>query len=806
MLELRHAVRRLARTPGFTAAVVLTLTLCIAANATLFTFVDRILLAPLPYPAPDRLVTIEHLATGAGTPSRVGTSRGLAQEYARLEEIEAVALYLTGLQATAAGTSTEAERIAMMRVSPSFAEVFGVELAAGRWFDDADSVIDAPYVVILTHALAGPLFGDARAATGRLARIDGIAHEVIGVLSPGTVLPATAQALEPYRNVSTSRMGPLGSLAVARLGDGATPDTLRTGMNAVLASLGERFPSDPQAVETVARMRLLPDVQPLKARLLGNAGATLWMLMAAAGAMLLIACANLANLFLVRADSRRGEWAVRRALGATRVRTLAGFAWESLLVTTAGGLLGIIVAHWTVQWLSATIPFDLPRVGEVRPGGAAPVLALLASVVLGLVFAALPLLRRGDVTVRALQETSHGSTEGVGRIRWRHALVAAQVGLSVVLLIAAGLLTRSLVRIVQVDPGFVADGRLTFELRLQSRIAGDRHVSVHESLMERLGALPGVRSAGVATIVPLQGEGARMSLEVRGRQDSGLEMTSPWLLAQGVSAEYLRTMGIPLLRGRTFTDQPHESHAVLVNQALVDAYFPAEDPLGKDIRRQGAGPEVPWWTIVGVAGNTVTTRLDEGTPIPQLYLPLRLAPQGLRAATYIVQSDINPTGLVPAIRQVQAEVAPDALLLQPELLTSTVTRANARMSFSTLLMSLAAGVGFLLGALGIYSLVAYAVALRGREIALRQALGADRRSLTWMIVRQSVVPVVSGLTLGAWGAAAAGRALAEHLYRTAWYDPVTYVGVTAGLLAVAVLASWLPAFRAASASPVRLLR
>jgi hypothetical protein len=273
-----------------------------------------------------------------------------------------------------------------------------------------------------------------------------------------------------------------------------------------------------------------------------------------------------------------------------------------------------------------------------------------------------------------------------------------------------------------------------------------------------------------------------------------------------VSADYLRTMGVPLLRERAFTDRPHDSHAVLINQALVDAYFPDEDPLGKEIRQQGADAAVPWWTIVGVTGNTVTTRLDEATPVPQLDVPLRLAPQGLRAATHVVHSDVNPLGLVPAIRKLQAEIAPDALLLQPELLSSAVRRANAKMSFSTLLMSLAAGAGFLLGALGIYSVVAYAVALRGREIALRQALGADRRSITWMIVRQSIVPVVVGLTLGAWGAAAAGRAFAEHLYRTSWYDPATYIAVTTGLLAVAILASWLPAFRAAGASPVRLLR
>jgi predicted permease len=804
--DTRHAVRRLARSPGFFAAVVLTLAVVIGANAAIFTLLDRVVLAPLLWPHADRLVALDHSAPGIGVPGSFGMSHGLAREYAALDEVEAIARYMSaGLDVTIAAGG-EPERVASMRVSPSFADVFGFRPAAGRWFTDADSRFHATQFAILTPGLAERLYGDASSALGRLVRLDGMPYEVVGIAPRGFTLPdERVQVLVPFYPPRAGRAGPFGIQAVARLRPGVTPQAMRARMADVIATLPERFPGDPSARELTGTARLAPAVEPLKARLLGAVGGTLWMLMGAVLLVLLIACANLANLFLIRADARRGEWAVRSALGAGRARVAAGFVWEAVIVSIVGGVAGVMLAAFVVQWLAASVPFDLPRAGNVQLDAAVVALAMLLSLAIGVTLGVIPLTRFHAAPVARLLDVLRGSSEGREDIRWRHALVIVQVSLTVVLLTSAGLLGRSFVRLIGVDPGIATDGRLTFGVAVpRGGSPGRDTAAFHDAFLDRVRALPGVRRAAAATSLPLQG-GSMRPLEVRGR-DVGSEDSRASVRWTSISSDYLETLGIPLLRGRHLSaDEIRQGRGALINEALARAYFPGEDPLGREIRGYDFIGE--WSTIVGIVGHTVANSLEEGAPTPQLLMPLRgPSAQSLLTTSYVVWSDADPLGHVASLRQIRDELDPEVAIMQPELLGAIVRRSGARMAFSALLLGVTAIAGVLLGALGVYAIVGYGVALRAREIAIRMALGADRHNVSWMIVRQGGLAIGAGVLLGLWGAFFTGRALEAQLFGVAWYDPLTYLAVTATLATLGMFASWLPAFRAASVSPLRLLR
>jgi putative ABC transport system permease protein len=804
MQELHHAIRRLRRSPGFTTAVVLTLALVVGASGAIFTLVERVVLAPLPYPHADRLVALDHPAPGVGRASGFGMSSGLAHQYAEIDGIESIALYQAGLEETLTGGG-EPERVASMRVSPAFSTVFGIHPSAGRWFTEADSELNAPRVAILAARLSERLYGDAASGVGRILRLDSVPYEIVGIAPRDFPLPDTrTQILVPFSYRPLSRSGGFISTAVARLAPNVGLDVVHTGMAQIIATLPERFPGDP-AVPQIAAARLAPLVEPLKARLLGTVGATLWMLMGAAILVLLIACANLANLFFIRADARHGEWAIRSALGAGRARAAAGFTWEAILVTLAGGAAGLAVAAVLVNWFTSAVPFDLPRAAEVHLGPSVAAVVLLFSLAAGLLFGTLPLVRLGTGPAARLHQVLRGGSDGGSRVRWRHALVVLQVSLTVVLLATAGLLARSLARVTHVDPGFVVEGRLVFGLALpRGGAQARRAVDFHEQFLERVRALPGVRRAAVANVLPLQGTSKR-TLDMQGRLAGSGDARAPvrWTT---VSADYLETLGIPLRRGRPLLpDEMRDGGAVLVNEALARAYFAGEDPLGQRVRPVDSIGA--WSVIVGVIDDTVVERLDERSAIPQLLQPLRTPGfTSLLTASYIVATDLPPLAHLPAIRHIRDELDAEVAIMQPEPLLALVGRSGARLGFSALLMGLAAVTALLLGALGIYAVVGYGVAMRDREIAIRLALGAARGDVSWMVVRQSGVTVVLGVALGLAGASVAGHALEAQLFGVAWYDPLTYVTVASMLIALGVVASWIPAFRAASASPVRLLR
>jgi putative ABC transport system permease protein len=805
LTETRHAARRLARSPAFTAAAVLTLSLAVGANTAIFTLLNRVVLAPLPYSSSDRLVAIDHTAPGVGLQSDLGIAAGIYREYGRLPSTESIAMH-TGSETTLSGDGA-AERLESLYTTPSLADVLATRPAVGRWFTDEEGTPDGPRVVVLTDALWQSRFGGSQAVLGTALRLDGEMHEVIGVMPPGFAFPDTRpQLIMPLRLRDEGRFNGFNFRGVARLAPGVTLEQAQREQTAVIADLPARFPADAALMQS-----LVGDVQlgaipvGLKAHVLGNTGRMLWVLLGAVALVLLIACANVANLFLVRTDGRQREVAVRRALGAGTASVSAYYLAETVLISLASGAAGLLLGYIAVELLVVNGPVELPRLHEVRVDAIVIAFTALASLAAGVCFGLMPLVRRLPPLAAVLQDSSRGNTGGGSRMRARHALMAAQVGLAVVLLVAAGLMVQSVQRMWATDPGFEAESRLVFRIGLpwSEYDTNEEAVVFHDLLLERLRGLPGVRQAAFTTVLPLGGDGDGDPLDVRGRP-GGFENLGPVVRYRRVSSDYFGAMGIPLLQGRYLDsrDADGSTTSVVVNQALVDLYFPGEDPLGRQVRKMAGDEESEWLTIVGVVGTTPTHSLQDEVPPAKMYFPPRSTIDtrisSTHTAAYVLHTNDSPAMLVPAVRRALAELNPSVALARAEPLQAVLDRAGARLAFTMLLLVLAAAAALLLGLIGVYAVISYAVAQRTNEIGLRLALGAQPHQVTAMIVRQSGGVIAVGVIAGLLGAAAGARVLQALLFGVAWNDVATYAAAALGLFCVAMLASWIPARRAAS--------
>ena len=808
--DVRAALRGLTRSPGFTAIAVATLALGIGANTAVFTLVDGVLLRPLAYPGPDELVSIAH--EGRGGEDQLPISTGLYVLYSEhARSLASIGIY----QATVAnfvGEGGEAERVDGMLVTPSYFDVLRVPPALGRTLLASDAEPDAPPVVVLSHGLWSSMFGRAPDVVGRTVLMDGVTREVIGVMPARFVPDDQTRLWIPFPiDPTTAPLAAFSPSAVARLVPGATVATAGSELESLIGRLEDLRPDAGPVLGFLREVQLTAVVQPYKDALVGDVGRTLWTLLGMVGFVLLIACANVANLLLVRADGRQRELALRRAIGAGRWQVIRPFLAESLALALVGGALGVAIAALAVRMTLALAPADIPRMAEV--GVDLRVLAFtgVVSLVAALAFGLVPALRsaRSDLSDQLKDGGGRGGTTGRERHRARNTLVVAQVALALVLLVGSGLMIRSLVALLAVDPGFDADGVLTVRLSVPpGEIEAQAGVAdFYRQLQDRLRAQAGVEAVGAIGSAPLTGQLSFFAQEIEDHPTPP-DAIPPLAFGNFADPGYFEAMGIDVVEGRALApgDAADAFRGVVVSRAFADRWWPGGSALGRRLRPAGQ-PE--WWEIVGVVENVRSRSLEED-PEEQIYYPTTVGvaaqPGAVRSRDVIVRVRGDAAAFLPVLRREVRDLNARIPLANPRTMTEVVAQSASRTSFTMVVLSAASFVALLLGMVGIYGVVSYVVSQRTREIGVRMALGAPRKSVRRMVVRQGMALAGIGVAIGLIGAFAGSRVLETLLYGVSATDLATYATVATVLAAVAFLASWIPARRAAGVDPAVALR
>jgi putative ABC transport system permease protein len=809
--DIRYGLRMLARAPGFTAVAVLTLALGIGANTAIFSLVDAVLFRVLPYEAPDRLVIVSELAPG---------NRGISVAYANYldwkaqnQSFERLAICnSTGVIMQAVEGS---DRLSGWMVSADFLRTLGVPVSLGRDFSGEDERSAAP-VVLITDGLWKTRFGSDPAVINSAVTIDGKACTVIGVLPSSfrayfsfSTPPEILIPFAPYVAADPkwlTRSNHNGSSVIARLKSGVSLERARADLKAVAARLEQQYP-DTNAGNSVL-------VQPIMEDIAGDIRAALLILLAAVGAVLLIACTNLANLQLARSSIRSGEIAVRIALGARRSRVLRQLLTESVLLSALGGTLGIFLAMWCVDAVVKANPRDLPRLDAIAVNGRVLVFTMGLSVLTGILFGLLPAWQAssGKANV-ALKEVgrSGGLTRGGRRIG--NGLVVAEIALSMLLLVCAGLLIRSFVRLRAVNPGFNPHGVLTFRLAPPDERypTDDRRVQFYEAALERIRALPGVEAGGGITPLPMAGGGWQHAYHVEGHAIPKNKQF-PSTDVHFVTPDYFRVMQIPLLCGRLLAEADRKGvlPVVVINETAAQRLWPNQDAVGKRIRTgapldlmSADEKENPWWTVVGVVGDVHQYGLERAFKT-EIYFPASQRVGFLQTIT--VRTSVPPLTLAEPIRRTISGLDPKVPIFRLATMEEYVSSSlDSRRLLLVLMLSFAA-VAMLLAAIGIYGLISYGVSQRTREIGVRMALGASRGDVLRMVLGQSVRLLAGGAALGLLASALASAVLRTQLYGVASHDPATFIAVSVLLVLLAMLASYIPARRAMRVEPMAALR
>jgi predicted permease len=813
--DVRYALRSLLRVPGFALAACATLALVIGASTAIFAVTYRVLLNPLPYQDSARILMFDFGSPTGNLPSgfRSLSSQQYFQYLDRARTLTSVAVYRTA-DLTISGQGLP-ERVRVARVTPSLVSVLGVSPVLGRWFAEDEGVPGASPVAILSYGLWISRYGRDPAILGQSVDLDGVPTEVIGVMPQSYAFPESRTDVWVPVALTRANASPAYVFAgVARLRNAVTITDARVELTRLTNELEAASPGNGYG-------RFVSTAVTLIEGTVGRVSTMLWVLFASVGLLWLLACANVANLFLVRTEARHKEVAVRRALGAGRGSVARLFLAESALVSIVGGVGALALAATATRLLVAVGPASLPRLHEVRLDAVSFVFTGALTAVTALALAALPLLRG----VRMAPSLCEGGRTNMASRRsrhTRHVLMGSQVALALVLLVASVLLVRSFQHLMAVDPGFDPGSTLTFQVGLPPAHypTRERVVAFHHEVLDRIAALPGVTAVSASTCLPLSSEGfcSGNTLAVEGRPTQPGQI--PTAVAQrAVAAGYFEAMGIRLLRGRGLdrADTDRREPVVVVDEAMVKAYFPEADPIGRRIAFGYGSNKGPWRTIVGVVASTVTIGLTELRPIPKLYLPMStsggpdlpasgLVGPNISIMSYVVRSSTPPLELAPAVRRTIAEVDASVAMARLETLQGAVDRAAEQAAFTMVLLALAASVALLLGLVGIYGVVSYIVTQRTAEIGVRLALGAEPGNVTAMIVRQSGSVALAGVLAGLAAALVGGRLIASLLYGVSPRDPAVFAATAVTLLGVVTLACWLPARRAARISPVDALR
>ncbi len=799
--DVRFAGRSLRRAPGFAAAAVVTLALGVGANTAVFTVVDSVLLEPLPYAAPDRLVTV-----WPETNFNIAMVERVEREVDALEAVSGISVW----EFTLLGEG-DPLRLNGALVSPNHFRLLGVEPAVGRGFRPDDALPDRAGVVVLSHGLWMRRYGGDPEVVGRrieLAGHDFEARTVIGVMPAGfRALPDDRVQLwvplhhEPGTPVAEDESRYV-NWRVARLAPGATVERATAQLAPVAEAIQDEVPAFVERDEA-RRAR----VQPFHAHQVEDVDAALWVLLGAVGLVLFIACANVANLLLARGEARKRELAVRQAMGAGPARLARQLLTESLVLGLVGGGLGTLLAVQGVPFLVSVAPVTFPRAGEVAVDGGVLAFALAVSLGAALLFGLLPALRAGagDPAVSLRTGGGRGASSGRhqgGLTRW---LVGGEVALAVVLVTGAALLGRSLGSLYDVDPGFEPEGLLVFRLSPpESRYeSGVEFVDYYERVLERVEAVPGVEAASGIHLLPLTGANWSFPLYPEG-VTVGPGDPAPLANFRVVQPDYFRVAGVPVRRGRADPDAlaGSEGRVAVVNRAFVERYWPGDEALGREVRL--FQPDGQAFRVVGVVGDVRQHALDV-EPRPEFYVP---HPKwtGAVAMWILVRAPGDPLGLAGAVREAVWSVDEQVPITEMDAMESVVGRSAGTRRFLALLMAGFGGLALLLGAVGVYGVTSYTVARRVPEFGVRRALGAPRTAVLRDALLRGMAPVAVGLVVGVGASLWATGLLEELLFGVGARDPATLAGVAAILGLVGMVATWAPAWRASGVSPIRVLR
>lgn len=801
--DLRFGARMLLKSPGFTLVAIATLAIAIGANTAIFSVVNGVLLKPLPYRAPEQLI---RLYERSQTTPKFPMALGNFQDYrAQNTTLSGLALY-TG-QDMELAQDNRPERLSAMGITAGFFDLLGVQPMMGREFRQEDELPGNNAIVILSYKLWERRFNSDSGIVGKAITLSGRPYTVVGVLPPGvqhvggdyrsTAHGESVDVWGPIELPPQAGRGAHFCNAIGRMKPGVSIAQADADLNAIAERLAQQFPNTNQSWRI--------GVKSLHEEIVGNSRTSLLVLFGAVFFVLLIACVNVANLLLARATAREREMAVRSAVGAGRGRIVRQLLTESLLLALISSALGILLAQWAIEALSLLGPEQLPRLQAVSLDGRILLFTLGLMLLTGVLFGLAPALQAGQINLNELlKEGGRGGASNRQR-RLRDTLVVTEVALALVLLVGAGLLIRSFWKLQQSDPGFHSEQVLTASLSLPNARYGEpaKVAAFQQRLLERIATLPGVQSAGLTSDLPWTGYDENAGFTIEGK-------TFPPNGGAGgryhfVSPDYFRTIGVPLVAGRFFTanDNLDSPKAVLLNRSLAELYWPGESAIGKRFTFSSQPTEKSWFTIVGVVGD-VKDFPNSRAAVPAFYLPT--AQQAPRQTILAVRSSGNPLGLVESVRNEVSALDKDLPLAEVKTLETVASKALAGQRFTLWLVGFFALTALLLAAIGIYSVLSYLVAQRTHEIGVRMALGAQLGDVLKLVIRQGMLLVLSGITLGLVAAFGLTRLMKGLLFEVKTADPLTFVCVAALLAIVALLACYIPAWRATKVDPMIALR
>ena len=803
--DIRYGVRGLLKHPGFTAIVVLTLALGIGASTAIFSVVDSVLLRRLPYRTPERIVAIQELNPD-GKRIQI-TSANFFDWRAQQTVFEHLAAIKT--TTTNLALSDHAERLDLAQTNANFFDVFGITPAYGRLFISADEQAGHEPVVVVSHTLWQRRFGADPALVGKPITLDGRNYTVIGIAPPGFQYPDKTEVWVPplrllpelYLDQDVTQSRRMGYLAaVALLKPGVSIQQAASEMETITARLRQQYPD--------TNNRRFNRVLSLHEHLVGDTNKLLWLLLGAVTFVLLIGCANVANLLLASGAARQKEMAIRTALGASRLRVMRQLFTESTILALTGGAVGLLIAYWGLAGITKLLPADFPRLNEIHMDLRVLAFTFAASVLTGILFGLAPALQisRSDVQ-ESIRETGRGASGSLRQTKFRQALIVVEVALSVVLLAGAGLLFRSFMRLQSVETGFKSEQVLTARLTPSGTNFAQPadYVKFYNQVLEKLSTVPGVQDAGFINTLPLD-KGPTSGFRVEGRPITTPDKW-PSVNYRSVTPNYFRAMGIPVVQGRAYTDRDDANApaVMVVNQQLVHEVFPDENPIGKRITFGGTDPKGQpfWFEIVGVVANVRSLELRE-EPMAELYFSS--LQDYWPAMSLVVRSSVEPASLGASVREVVNEVDKSVPVSNLKTMDHVVSESITQPRFNLFLLALFGTVAMLLSAAGIYGVTAYTVTQRTHELGIRMALGAQVRDVLKIILGKGMAVIGVGLVIGLASAIALMRLLRSLLFGVGENDPLTFVVITVGLLFVALLACYIPARRATKVDPLVALR